>query len=209
LELKQAIEKRTSVRRFKNEKIPISDLKELVLLAGKAPSINNSQPWKFLVVTNDELLMKMADAVHSKIKNIFPLSEDSADIKLREKVDRFSTFFVEAPALMAVLNQPYYAEADEINCDNLSPRELNQLRNYPDIQSVGAAVQNLLLAAVDMDYGACWLSGLMVAKKELEILLTVKEPFSLATCVAIGKPTSDIKTVKDKKSIEEIFELID
>jgi nitroreductase len=209
MELKSAIEKRSSVRRFKNEEIPLDDLKEMVSLAGMAPSINNAQPWKFLAITNNDLLKRMAETVHLKIEKIFPVASNANGVKVRDKVDRFSTFFSEAPAVIAVLNQPYASVADDMLDDAaITPRELNRLRNYPDIQSVGAAVQNLLLAAVDKDYGACWLSGLMIAKKELEELLNIKEPFSLFTCVAIGKPLSEPKP-KGKKSLAEIFELID
>ena len=209
MELKLAIEKRSSVRRFKNEAIPLDDLKDMVSLAGMAPSINNSQPWKFLAITNTDLLDKIAETVHSKIEKVFPVTSEGNKVKVRDTVDRFSTFFSEAPALIAVLNKPYSSIADEILAEaDINPRELNKLRNYPDIQSVGAAVQNLLLAAVDKDYGACWLSGLMIAKQELEKLLKIKEPFSLFTCVAIGKPLSEPKP-KEKKSLAEIFELID
>jgi len=42
MELKAAIEARTSVRVFKDEKIRLSDIKEMVRLAGLAPSVNNS-----------------------------------------------------------------------------------------------------------------------------------------------------------------------
>ncbi len=209
MELKLAIEKRSSVRRFKNEAIPLDDLKDMVSLAGMAPSINNSQPWKFLAITNTDLLNKIAETVHSKIEKVFPVASEGNKVKVRDTVDRFSTFFSEAPAVIAVLNMPYSSIADDILDEvEITPRELNRLRNYPDIQSVGAAVQNLLLAAVDKDYGACWLSGLMIAKKELEELLNIKEPFSLFTCVAIGKPLSEPKP-KEKKSLAEIFELID
>jgi nitroreductase len=209
MELKLAIEKRSSIRRFKNEAIPFDDLKEMVSLAGMAPSINNSQPWKFLAITNKELLKKMAEIVHSKIEKVFPVASEANEVKVRDTVDRFSTFFSDAPAVIAVLNQPYSSVADDMMGEGeLTPRELNRLRNYPDIQSVGAAVQNLLLSAVDKNYGACWLSGLMIAKKELEELLKIDEPFSLVTCIAIGKPLGESKP-KEKKSLDEIFELID
>ena len=209
MELKEAIEKRTSVRRFKNEPISIDDLKEIIDLAGKAPSINNSQSWKFLAIVNKELLEKMSQIVHKKIEKLFPIEEENADKKVVDTVDRYSTFFNEAPAVIAVLNKPYLAVADKISDEvSMSAEELNKLRNYPDIQSIGAAVQNMLLAAVDKNLGACWLSGLMVAKDELEELLSIEKPYSLFTCIAVGKPLGDVKP-KEKKSLDEIFELID
>jgi nitroreductase len=209
MELREAIEKRTSVRRFKNEPISIDDLKEIIDLAGKAPSINNSQSWKFLAIVNKELLAKMSQIVHHKIEKLFPVEEGNTEKKIVDTVDRYSTFFNEAPAVIAILNKPYTAVADKISDDiTMNAEELNKLRNYPDIQSIGAAVQNILLAAVDKNLGACWLSGLMIAKDELEELLSIEKPYSLFTCIALGKPFGDIKP-KEKKSLEEIFELID
>ncbi len=56
----------------------------------------------------------------------------------------------------------------------LTHDEINTLRNYPDIQSAGASIQNILLTAVDMGYGACWLSGPMFARQEIEQMLNVQ-----------------------------------
>ncbi len=80
------------------------------------------------------------------------------------------------------------------------------MRGYPDIQSIGAAVQNLLLAALDIGYGTCWLSGPVVAREEIEACLDIQTPWRLAAMVAVGKPFGNA-TQREKKPIEEIFEL--
>jgi len=90
----------------------------------------------------------------------------------------------------------------------MSHEEINVSRNFPDIQSAGAAIQNILLAAVDMGYGACWMSAPMMAKEALEKTLNVKDPYHLVAFVAVGKPKSD-KKPKEKKPLDEIFELRD
>jgi nitroreductase len=86
--------------------------------------------------------------------------------------------------------------------------EINKMRRFPDIQSLGAAVENLLLSAVDLGYGACWLSGLMVARYELESLFNINPPLELMTAIAVGTPDGNPR-IREKKSLDEIFQLID
>ena len=62
MNLFEAIENRYSARKFTTESIEINDLKELVRRAGMAPSVNNSQPWKYYVVTNGEKIKQISNA---------------------------------------------------------------------------------------------------------------------------------------------------
>ncbi|QKK00494.1 MAG: hypothetical protein HND40_13405 [Ignavibacteriota bacterium] len=72
MELKDVIEKRSSIRMFTDEKIPIEDIKEVIRRAGLAPSINNSQPWKFIAITNKDIIDKMGKIVQEKVLDYFP-----------------------------------------------------------------------------------------------------------------------------------------
>lgn len=203
MELLQTIEKRSTVRKFTLENVSVEDLKKLVYAAGLAPSINNSQPWKFIAVTNQQIIQKMAQSVHGKINELYSdVDEQQANVK--KTVDYFSTIFENAPALIAVATTSYKAVSDQITGAPLSHEEMNEKRHHPDVQSIGAAVQNLLLTAVDLELGACWLSGLMVAQNELEQILKIESPWELATVVAVGKPTGESKP-KEKKNVDEIF----
>lgn len=207
MEFKEVLAKRASVRRFTKDPVPVDHLKELVKAAGMAPSVNNSQPWKFIAITNKAKLENMAKAIEAKIEKMLPANSSTETIKTQ--VERFSTFFAEAPAVIAVLQEPYKAVVDNMLQDSdFNHSDINKERNYPNIQTIGAAVENILLCAVDMGYGACWLSGPMIAREELEELIGVEKPYKLTTCVAVGKPASDIKP-KEKKSIDELFSLLD
>lgn len=203
MDLKTAIENRKTIRKFTKEKIPLSDLKEMVKAAGLAPSVNNSQAWKFIAVTNPVKLQRMAQHVHQRIDSLYSNIENP-DFGIKATVDFFSTIFENAPSLIAVATMSYDAISDRLKNAPFHHQEINKQRNYPDIQSVGAAVQNLLLRAADLGYGTCWLSGLMVAKEELEAELEITAPWHLTTMVAIGKPDGDTKSRK-KKSVDEIF----
>ena len=205
MELEKAIKQRTSIRTFQDKQIPVEDLKKLVQMAGTAPSVNNYQPWKFYVITNKRLMEKMADLVKDKIEEI-PENESKAADNIKHQVEWFATFFENAPALIAMSMEEYESVLEK--GVTMSHEDINKMRNYPDIQSAGAAIQNILLTAVDLGYGACWMSAPMVAKDGLESLIEVEEPYHLIAFVAVGVPAKDMKP-KEKKPLDQIFKLID
>jgi nitroreductase len=205
MELKQAIEKRTSIRVYKQEPVPLEDLKEMVRLASLAPSVANFQPWKFVIVTNHELMGDMASKI-SRHLNTIPPNESRAAQNVKSQVEWFATFFQDAPAVIAVSMEKYESVLEKGVV--LDHDEINRQRNYPDIQSAGACIQNLLLAAVDMDYGACWLSAPMMVKDTLEKMLGLEEKYKLIAFVAVGKPEK-IPAKKPSKNLDEMLKVIE
>jgi nitroreductase len=205
MELKAAIEARTSIRIFSDKKVSMEDIREMVRLSGLAPSVNNYQPWRYIAITNKDLLNKMADAVAVKIENL-PSSGSINSKNVKTQVTWFSTFFKDAPVLLALVTKPYETVLE--TAVELTHDEINTLRNYPDIQSAGASIQNILLTAVDMGYGACWLSGPMFARQEIEQMLNVKSPEKLLAFVVIGHARSEHKP-KIKPNLADSLEVID
>lgn len=204
MELKKAIETRTSIRQYAPEPVSLSDIKEMVRLASLAPSVNNYQPWQFIAITNKELMRRMADAVRERISSL-PVNQSKYAANVKNQVEFFATFFEEAPALVALCMSEHETVLEK--GVELTHDEVNQLRNSPDLQSAGACIQNLLLAAVDFGYGACWMSAPMMAKKELETLLEITQPFSLVSFVALGRPAKTILP-RNKKPIDQMFRVI-
>jgi nitroreductase len=58
----QAALSRRSIRRYDTSPIPEADLRELLRLAGRAPSAYNVQPWRFVVVQDDATKRRLAEA---------------------------------------------------------------------------------------------------------------------------------------------------
>lgn len=205
MELKSAIESRTSVRQFLPDTINVDHIKEMVRLASLAPSVNNYQPWSFIAITNKTFLTQMANVIREKIVAL-PDNDSRYSANIKKQVEFFATFFEEAPVLIAVSMDTYETVLEK--GVSLTHDEINQMRNSPDIQSTGACIQNLLLAAVDMGYGACWMSAPMIANIELEKMLDLNESSRLVSFVAVGKPLKPTKP-REKKPIEEMFRVIE
>lgn len=210
MEFAELVEKRVSVRQFRPDAVPPDQIRAMVRLASLAPSPNNQQPWRFTAVTRKPLLQSMADAVRAQLKTLLPatMSEDAR--RAAQRVEWFSTFFADAPLVMAVTRLPYESVmARAVAGASLSAADINSMRGHPDIQSVGAAVEHLLLAATELGYGSCWLSGPLVAREALETLLGVEAPQQLAALVAIGVPATAPDAGHDRRPVEEILRFID
>lgn len=66
LTVKEAVLTRRSIRKFKPEPIPREKLEEMLSLALKAPSSNNLQPWRVVVVQNPELKERLREAANNQ-----------------------------------------------------------------------------------------------------------------------------------------------
>lgn len=66
LTTKEAIEKRRSIRSFKNDPVPAEHVIELIESARLAPSGCNAQPWRFKIVTDPQIRERLAEAGHNQ-----------------------------------------------------------------------------------------------------------------------------------------------
>jgi nitroreductase len=91
--------------------------------------------------------------------------------------------------VVAVFGVPCRSVADILLHKRRVPyEERDRLRQRPDIQSIGAAVQLLCTAAHAMGYGSCWMTAPVLAAPAIEQLLGVEEPQRLVAVVPIGTP---------------------
>ncbi|MDN5278860.1 MAG: hypothetical protein PWR01_2825 [Clostridiales bacterium] len=185
MEFSDLVFARRTVRRFTPEPIRQATLEKILRAGLAAPSPNNSVPWSISVVTNGETIQKMREAVHEKLDLMFP--NVSADNKpTLDKVKIFSSIFANAPVVLAIFSKTYRAPIHELLSEaEISSEQISKWRRYPELQATGALVQNMLLAATDEGLGSCWISGALVARKELEEILGAGD-MRLETLVALG-----------------------
>lgn len=181
--------KRRTVRQFTADPVSREQIEKIIQAGLMAPSPNNSQPWKVAVITDRKMLEAMKAAVEKKLDGLFPKVSAEAQARL-DKVRAFSTMFTGAPVVLAILSKPYKAMIDKVLEEStVTHDQMNTLRRYPDIQSVGAMVENMLLAATELGLGGCWVSGALVASDAIDALLKEKE-YRIQTLVALGKPAT-------------------
>jgi nitroreductase len=209
VELIEAIKKRRSIRKFKSDKIPKKDIYDIIQAASLAPSAHNKQMWRFIAITNKRIITEMKKVIVTEVEELMSWPE-LKEIELQLKgLQSYSTFFVKAPLVFAILVKPYHSIMDEVlKLDRLKKKQVGLLSSHIEIQSVAAAVENLLLAATDKGYGTCWMCGPLIATPALEKILKIEEPWKLMVLVPLGIPDQELKP-KLVKDIDEILEFMD
>lgn len=203
----EAVAERKSIRRFTGERVAEADLKKMLQAAQLAPSAHNFQPWRFIVVKDRVIVKKMVSAVHAKIDEVknHPELQDKKD--RIERYRYYFAFFEEAPVVLAVLGKQeenLVQEAMRVY-DRMLARSIQSDSNE---QSIAAAIENLLLAATALGYGGCWMTGPLIAVKELEEILKVEAPWYLTAVVPVGRPAK-IPRARPRKPLEEIVTFLE
>ncbi|QXM05530.1 nitroreductase family protein [Crassaminicella indica] len=206
------IYKRHSVRRFKEDAVPVEDIKKMIEAATYAPSGKNVQNWHFVVITNKEKIEQIAKIIERKNAELADALKNEAMKKSFTKFLRFSTVFRNAPVLVLVYTETSYKPTglDVLKEIGASTEEIHNLsKTNPAIQNIGAAMENLMLAAANMGYGTCWMTSSNYAAKEIEAFIGLdKENYFLAAMTPIGVPSGELKS-PPRKSVEEVLTIIE
>ncbi len=197
MSFREAVEGRHSVRRFTGEPVPRDDVREMVRLATLAANAGNAQMWRFVAVEDREVLARMRAAIEAKLAAIADWPEAAGlggDVKA---VMSSSLFFADAPLTIAVLALPYEAKLDRLlAARGVTLEEHDRLRQRPDLQSVGAAVQLLCTAVYTLGYGSCWMSAPVIAAPELEAILGVEPAARLVALVPVGRAAGRVHATR-------------
>lgn len=206
------IYQRKSVRQFKDTKIPKNDILELLKAATYAPSPKHQQNWHFVILQNKDLIHKMADIVTESHQNIGNLAKNEKDYKRHMSVINYYTCFKHAPVVILVYGCEYNMIEYKILKENDAPQEILDVLVSPQsgAQAIGAAVENLLLAATEMGYGTCYMTGPTHAKKQIEALIGFeKEGYELMSMISLGVPEENTPPQPPRKPLEDVITFID
>lgn len=211
-ELEELIKGRRSIRRWKKREIPEDLVVRAVEMATWAPNGGNFQEWRFIVVTNKELITRMADAVQSVADRIASWPEASPWKEDMERYRKNASFFRNATVCIGVFMRRYESVADRIlSSREASAPEARRIRDFrrsapTGIHSAAAAVTSLLLVFHAMGLGAVWLGAPLMAKAQIEELLSIPKGLELVSLVAVGYP--DESPQRDRKPVSEVLEFI-
>lgn len=206
MELMEALQGRRSIRKFTLDPVDEKDLEEIVRAGTLATNAENAQMWYFVAVTNRELIERAGDAVQLRIESLSRAMETLGLGAAFGGQPFFLTFFRHAPAFIAVFTRPFVSGVEKLY------RNLNGAFNppipiLPGLQSIGAAIQNIALAAYGKGYGTTCMNGPVLAYREIAELLGVPEPWVLAALMPIGRPAHRPKA-RPHKPLEEVYRLI-
>jgi len=179
------IEQRRSIRAFRPDPVERPVLDDLVEAACLAPAPHHSRPWRFVVIDTADAKQALADGMGEQWRT--DLAGDAVDAaRIDELVHASHAKLTTAPALV------------------LGCLTWDGLDRYPDearrraewgmaLLSLGAAVENLMLAAADAGLASCWVAAPIFCPEAARDALELPAEWLPHALVLVGYPDPDYK----------------
>ncbi len=182
-----AIFNRRSIRKYKSDAVPKDALHRILQAGILAPSGMNRQPWKFFVVQGE----KRADMIAILNEGLSNREKEGKNISGARH-----SFEVMAQAPTTVLiyrpnrKAPWLADSME-----------QYFRDLVDVQSIGAAIQNMILTAEELGIGSLWVCDIFSAQAEISAWLGESTEMIAALCLGYA---DEHPVARKRKSLEEV-----
>lgn len=186
------IEERRSIRVFSDKRIQKREICQILEAGLQAPSPKNRQPWEFIIITDEQEKRRLVSSMEREINALYQSKKERKDI--RESLETMR-IIDKAPVLILICYQYGMVKIhdDGVNwC--ISSSDIEAL----ELQSVGAAVENMLLKAEEMGIGSLWCGDILYAYKTIAIYS--KKPVVSAVCLGYAEESPP---ARPRKSIEE------
>ena len=206
------IYKRKSIRKFTEQEVPKEDLIEMLKAATYAPSAKHQQNWHLDVITNKAKIEEIAKVVGERHMEIADIADNEKDQTNMSKFLKYYTVFKNAPVLILVYVKPYKTVEYKILKDKPEYKELYDMvvSSQPEVQTIGAAVENLLLAAANMGYGACYMTGPIHSKDKIyEVIGRDETKGELMALIPVGVPEDLSAPQPPRVPLEDVVTFID
>jgi F420 biosynthesis protein FbiB-like protein len=183
---------RRSIRAFTDEPVPRELLDTLVESACLAPAPHHSRPWRFVVVDTPVAKQALADGMGDRWRADLE-GDGVAPATIDDLVARSHAKLTTAPALV-------------LGCltdDGLDryPDESRQRAEWGmALLSLGAAVENLMLAATDAGLASCWVAAPIFCPEAARDALTLDTPWLPQALVLLGSPSPSY-TPRERPSV--------
>jgi len=172
--LLKLIWQRRSIRRFSEQPVDREAILLCLEAARWAPSAENVQPWRFLVIDDPPIKQKFAEAVFSGI--YFP-----------------SRFAQQAPVLILVL-----AELDILA--NRIGKQIQGVAYY--LLDIGMAGEHLVLQAEELGLSTCWIGWFNL--KKARKFFAIPRKYKIISLLALGYAAKRPPRSPQKRSLSEI-----
>lgn len=187
---------RRSIRKYKQDEVPVDALNQILDAARMAPSGKNKQPWRFVVYGGDkkaELLSAMKSGIWRERRGDSLLPESAYGLP-----DAVNTLRImqEAPVVVMVVNPYGKSPFSGITADE-------RVTEIIDSLSIGAAIQNMLLKAEELGIGTLWIGNTCFAYPELVDYMQAKG--QLIGGVALGY-ANEMPGARPRKNLSDLVE---
>jgi nitroreductase len=159
---------RQSDRKYSDKPVEKSKLDRIIEAGRMAPSACNSQPWKFIVVDEPDLVLKVAETASAKLLGM-------------------NSFVSQAPVILAVIREQ----------PNFSSKVGSTIKKKDySLIDIGIASENICLQAKAEGIGSCIIGWF--DEKMLKKLLGVPPSKRIELIITLGYPLGDQREKKRK-----------
>ncbi len=168
------VRQRYSVRRYADKSVPRAAIDRCIEAARLAPSACNSQPWKFVVVDDDDKRKAIAQAAVLKGSGL-------------------NRFAAEAPVLVCVVSQR----------QKLLPKLAGMIKRRDfSLMDIGIAAEHFCLQATEEGLGTCMLGWFN--ERKVKQVLSIPKGRRVELMITLGYPADENVPEKNRNSIDEI-----
>ena len=158
MHVQECIRSRISTRVFKPDPISHNCIEQILESGRWAPSAKNRQPWRFAVLTGAEK-KRIIECCGESLKK----ANNNEHISINEIPSERESFQIidQAPILILVFN---------IYPSHRILQHEDHKYDMTNIQSIGAAIQNMLLTATELGIKSLWICDIFSAAGAIEKL---------------------------------------
>jgi len=173
------------VRSYQQRPVTHEQLEQILEAARWAPSPHGRQPWRFVVLTRQEPKQALADSMgETWQRNLEMDGQDAAVVNIRREKSRQR--ILNAPAI--ILPCLYLEDLDFYPDEQRQEDEKTMA-----IQSIGAAIQNMLLMAYDLGLDAGWMCAPLFCPEVVCDALKLDTRLIPQALITIGYAAADPK----------------
>jgi len=165
----ELLQKRRSIRDFKDKKVPLEIINEIIKESCLAPSSGNGQPWRFIIVNNKGVIKRLSDESKKNILSYIEKNPDSPSKKYETALRNpaFNVFY-NAPCLVFIVGS-------------------KQIRSLHVDCALAACY--FMFSASARDLGTCWIGfGTNIQDPDLLNLIGMPEDHAIVAPIIIGYP---------------------
>ena len=194
--MQNALYKRRSIRKYSEREVSEYLIRQLIHAATQAPSSKNRQPWRFVVVRSSSAKSEMIAAMKSGL-------EREASSPSLPQSQHYLGGAVHTLKIMEAAPVTIFVINPSCRWNTLPTGMEEQFYRLADTQSIGAAIQNMLVTATALELGTLWNCDIFFAYEEICQWLETDE--QVVAAISVGFPAED-PMPRPRKSVDDVTE---
>ncbi len=182
ISLAEALISRRSTRRFSDEPVDLDQVRAAIEAACLAPSPHGTAPWRFCVLSSPEAKKKLAEEMGRDFLRDM-VSEGVPEEERKKRHAGSIRLLTGAPII--ILAALSYSDLDDYENPEKEATERMMAEH-----SLGAALQNLMLALTAQGIGSVWRCAPLFCPETARCALDLPVDWSPRALIVAGKPAS-------------------